>query len=155
MIRGKWIDGTGEGFLTVLALRTEVFCEELGVPLEEERDAFDEISAHVLIFDENDAPVATGRLYPDCEGWHIGRICVKKESRGKGFGDMVLRMLLGRASHTVPDADIVLSARTDVSDWYETFGFQKEGDVYDDAGFPHIRMRVNAKNIVWHRPCGR
>ncbi|MGI6151324.1 MAG: GNAT family N-acetyltransferase [Christensenellales bacterium] len=154
MILGKWVNGTGEGFDTALAIRTEVFCEELGVSLEEERDEFDKISAHVLIFDENSAPVATGRLFPDREGWHIGRLCVKKQSRGKGFGDMALRMLLDRAARTVPDADIVLSARTDVADWYATFGFAPEGEVYDEAGFPHVRMRVNAKNIIWHKPCG-
>lgn len=155
MMTGRWIDGTKEGFMTVLALRKEVFCDELGVPLALERDEFDEISAHVLILDESGEPVATGRLFPDYEGFHIGRICVKKSRRGEGFGDMVLRMLLSRAANTVPDADIVLSARMDAAGWYEKFGFEKEGEMYDDAGFPHIKMRVNAKRIRWNRPCER
>lgn len=154
MIMGKWVSGTGEGFETVLAIRTEVFCEEFGISPKDERDAFDEISAHVLIFDEGGSPVATGRLFPAAEGWRIGRVCVKKQSRGKGFGDMALRMLLDRAARTVPDADIVLSARTEIAPWYAAFGFQKEGAEYDDAGLRHVKMRVNAKNIVWHKPCG-
>jgi len=155
MIAGRWIDGTGPGVEAVFALRKEVFCDELGVPEDLERDGFDEISAHVLVFDESGCPVATGRLFPGREGWRIGRICVKKSHRGRGFGDMVLRMLLSRAASTVPDADIVLSARTDAAAWYEKFGFAREGEVYDDAGFPHVKMRVNAKNIRWRRPCGR
>jgi len=154
MIMGKWVNGTGGDFETVLAIRTEVFCEELGVRPEDERDAFDEISAHVLIYDEDGSPVATGRLFPDAEGWHLGRLCVKKQSRGKGFGDMALRMLLDRAARTVPDADIVLSARANVANWYSAFGFEQVGGTYDEVGFPHVKMRVNAKNIVWHRPCG-
>lgn len=154
MIMGKWVNGTGEGFETVLAIRTEVFCGELGVRPEDERDALDEISAHVLIFDEAGSPAATGRLFPDAEGWHLGRLCVKKQSRGKGFGDMALRMLLYRAAKTVPDADIVLSARANVAKWYASFGFSQEGGAYNEVGFPHVKMRVNARDILWRKSCG-
>jgi predicted GNAT family N-acyltransferase len=154
MIVGKWIKGAGEGFEEALAIRKGVFCVELGVDEAYERDSKDEFSAHALIFDESGSPVATGRLNPDADGWHIGRLCVKKESRGQGFGDMALRMLLDRASQTVPDADIVISARVEVAPLYESFGFVKEGAEYVEAGMTHVKMRVNCVKIDWHPGCG-
>ncbi len=154
MVMGKWINGTGEGFDTALAIRMKVFCGEKGVRPEDELDGFDKISAHVLVFDEDGLPVATGRLFPTAEGWHIGRLCVKEQSRGKGFGDMALRMLLDRAARLVPDSNIIISARAEVAEWYKTFGFIQEGEEYDEVGSPHVRMLVNAKDIIWHKACG-
>ncbi len=97
MIMGKWVSGTGEGFETVLAIRTEVFCGEFGINPKDERDAFDEISAHVLIFDEDGFPVSRA-AFPRRAGLAHRPRLRQSAKPGKGFGDMALRMLLDRAA---------------------------------------------------------
>ncbi len=37
--------------------------------------------------------------------------------------------------------EVVLSAQTHAVPFYEREGFRTEGEIYDDAGIPHIDMR--------------
>lgn len=64
-------------------IRQSVFVEEQG--FEYEFDDIDETALHLVLYDENDNPCATGRLFFDgC--MKIGRIAVMKEYRGQSLG---------------------------------------------------------------------
>ena len=96
------------------ALRTAVFVREQGVPPELEMDVLDPLCLHVLALAADGQAVATGRL--------------------------VLHALLNAAQQR-GDHEAVLSAQLHAQGFYTQAGFVAEGDVYDDAGIPHITMR--------------
>lgn len=118
-------------------IRFAVFVEEQRVPAALEIDAQDPLSLHALAFVAQGGPVATGRLLPD---GHIGRMAVLRRARGTGVGTAVLRALMD-AARARGHGDVVLSAQTHAVPFYARLGFVTEGEVYDDAGIPHIDMR--------------
>ena len=118
-------------------LRFAVFVEEQKVPPEIELDSFDALSIHAVAFDANGAAVGTGRLLPD---GHIGRMAVTKSARGGGVGSALLIALMDEARRR-GHREAVLSAQTHAIDFYAKHSFSVQGNVYDDAGIPHVDMR--------------
>jgi predicted GNAT family N-acyltransferase len=130
--------GSGDALRARAApIRFTVFVEEQKVPAEIEIDAQDPLSLHALAIDASGAAVATGRLLPD---GHIGRMAVLQTARGSGVGTAVLLSLMG-AARARGHREVVLSAQTHAVPFYARIGFTAEGEVYDDAGIPHIDMR--------------
>jgi phosphoribosylglycinamide formyltransferase-1 len=121
------------------AVRREVFCEEQNVPEELELDARDEDAWHFLAFVDGE-PAATARLLQTEGAAKIGRVAVRKAYRGRGLGDKVMEAAMHAAKELRLDP-MVLDAQLPVIPFYERFGFVAEGDVFDDAGIPHRRMR--------------
>lgn len=130
-----------------MALRTEVFVEEQGVPLALEHDEWDAKSEHAVVFNRLDQPIATGRLQPaEARVSRIGRMAVKRVLRGGGFGGIVLQALLDKASSR-NDLEVVLHAQTSAQDFYAKFGFKPDGAMFEEAGIEHITMRKQLVQI--------
>lgn len=119
-------------------IRFTVFVDEQNVPAELELDADDALSLHALARDGHGHAVGTGRLLAD---GHIGRIAVLAAMRGRGVGAALVRALMNAARER-RHAEVVLSAQTHAVDFYRRLGFVAEGEAYDDAGLPHLRMRA-------------
>jgi predicted GNAT family N-acyltransferase len=117
-------------------LRREVFVVEQQVPESEEWDDDDLVSVHALAT-LNREPVGTGRLNP---AGKIGRIAVVAGMRGRGIGATILRLLLQEAYHRGL-REPYLHAQLQAVPFYEKFGFRREGEVFDEAGIPHVRMK--------------
>jgi predicted GNAT family N-acyltransferase len=117
-------------------IRLVVFVEEQGVPAELEMDEMDAKCIHALAF-EDALAVGTGRLLPD---GHIGRMAVLKEFRGKGAGGALLAKLM-EAAKSRGDREVVLSAQVHAVAFYQAYGFELFGEVYQEAGIPHRDMR--------------
>jgi YbgC/YbaW family acyl-CoA thioester hydrolase len=132
---------------TAMALRTEVFVEEQGVPLALEHDELDGQSEHAVVFNRLDQPIATGRLLP-AEGGvspkvaRIGRMAVKRVLRGSGLGEAVLQALLDVACSR-GNLEVLLHAQTSAQDFYAKFGFKADDEIFEEAGIEHITMRLN------------
>lgn len=118
-------------------IRRAVFIEEQQVPESDEWDDDDAVSAHVLVR-LNREPVGTGRLNP---AGKIGRIAVIAGARGRGIGTLVLRRLLDEARRRGIRRPH-LHAQLQALPFYEKLGFRSEGGVFDEAGIPHVRMRL-------------
>ena len=117
-------------------IRREVFIDEQQVPESEEWDDDDPVSVHALAT-LNREPVGTGRLNP---AGKIGRIAVVAGMRGRGIGATILRLLLQEAYHRGL-REPYLHAQLQAVPFYGKFGFTSEGEVFDEAGIPHVRMR--------------
>ncbi|MBF8293378.1 MAG: hypothetical protein HW392_2205 [Steroidobacteraceae bacterium] len=117
-------------------IRREVFIDEQLVPEFDEWDDDDSVSVHALAT-LNREPVGTGRLNP---GGKIGRIAVKAGLRGRGIGTLILRQLLHEAYHR-GIREPYLHAQVQAVPFYEKLGFRIEGDVFDEAGISHVRMK--------------
>lgn len=117
-------------------IRTTVFVEEQGVPVEIEMDDKDAASVHAIAYVDGRA-VGTGRLLPD---GHIGRMAVLKESRGGGVGGAILERLVDEARRRGMK-EVALSAQTHALGFYRKHGFREAGPVFEEAGIPHQEMR--------------
>ena len=117
-------------------IRTTVFVEEQGVPLEIEMDDMDAVSVHALAY-VGGAAVGTGRLLPD---GHIGRMAVLKESRALGVGGAILASLVAEARRRGMK-EVVLAAQTHALGFYRKHGFREAGAVFEEAGISHQEMR--------------
>lgn len=60
--------------------------------------------------------------------------------RRHGVGGRILGALMEFA-HARGDTEVVLSAQQYVAGFYVAHGFEAEGEPYEEAGIPHIRMR--------------
>lgn len=117
-------------------IRLEVFVQEQNVPPELEMDDKDAKCLHAVAYDAGGKPIGTGRLLPD---GHIGRMAVLRSARGTGVGGALLKGLLAQAEQRGHD-EVVLSAQVHAADFYLAHGFKSEGDVFYEAGIPHIEM---------------
>lgn len=116
-------------------IRTIVFIEEQHVPESMEWDEYDETCVHVIV-EINGNYVATGRLL---ETGQIGRMAVLKQNRQSGIGSKILEKLLSIAESKKMKT-VFLHSQVDAVGFYKKFGFEEEGDVFDDAGIPHLKM---------------
>jgi predicted GNAT family N-acyltransferase len=120
----------------VMPLRLRVFVEEQGVPADIELDRFDAVSRHAIALDERGRVIGTGRLLPD---GHVGRMAVESPLRRSGVGTRVLQALLEEAVRSGLTR-VVLHAQLHVTGFYTRFGFCRQGEVFIEAGIPHILM---------------
>lgn len=120
------------------AVRTQVFLVEQAIPPEDEWDALDAKSRHVLARDRDGRPVGSGRLTPD---HGIGRMAVLTEWRGKGVGAAILRVLLEQARALGYPA-IELHAQSHAIPFYAKFGFEPYGEEFAECGIMHRMMRL-------------
>ena len=124
----------GELLLTV---RREVFVVEQAVPEELEVDGLDDSCTHALAM-QGDEPVGAGRTQRD---GHIGRIAVRKAYRGRGIGTRIMRALIAEARRRGL-ASVYLGSQAQARRFYENLGFVAYGEPFEEAGIPHIMMRL-------------
>jgi YbgC/YbaW family acyl-CoA thioester hydrolase len=121
-------------------LRTEVFVNEQGVPLEMEWDEADNTSIHAVACNGLGQVLATGRLLPSVAGKaKIGRMAVSRVLRGSGLGREVLHALMD-AARARGDTEVHLHAQRSAEGFYSRLGFQPQGEPFDEAGIAHIGM---------------
>lgn len=119
------------------AVREPVFVQEQQVPIEEEWDALDPLSLHVIARDLQRHPIGAGRLTPERK---IGRMAVLRDWRGKGVGAAMLQLLLDQA-RARGYAEVALNAQVDAMGFYRGFGFEPYGEEFMEAGIRHQAMR--------------
>jgi len=140
----RWEDNEAD----LRAVRTTVFIEEQAIPAHEEWDEMDAVCVHLVARLDGRA-IGTGRLLPD---GRIGRMAVLLEARRTGLGGAILQRLMAAASKA-GHAESVLNAQVAVMPFYAAHGFHPEGEVFDECGIPHQRMRAKlqpAKGFVPH-----
>jgi predicted GNAT family N-acyltransferase len=123
-------------------VRYEVFVREQRVPVELEWDEFDAVSEHAVASDEDGMVVGTARLVPSGAGeCRIGRMAVLAPHRGRGVGAVLLAAMLHRARER-GERLVVLHAQLHAAAFYRRFGFEPHGPLFDEAGIPHVEMRL-------------
>ena len=122
-----------------LKLRFEVFVDEQGVPVEEERDALDDSATHLLALQDG-TPVGTARIVFQDDTAKIGRVCVVKTARGTGLGAKLIEACVNVARNQARITRAKLGAQTHAIGFYEKLGFEVYGPVYLDAGIDHRDM---------------
>lgn len=146
MIHGRYFR-SGQDISGIMELRYAVFCDEQGYRREDEIDEFDKMCFYALVYDADEKPAGTGRLYIDADSrFHIGRVCTRRDMRGQGIGDLVIRMLLDLAIR-LNAPFIVISSQTHAVNFYERYGFKKVSEEYLEEGTPHVLLRIETQDI--------
>lgn len=122
----------------VFEIRREVFIREQGIPEEIEMDELDSEAVHVLA-SVNGVPAGCGRLLPGRGDARIGRVAVKKDMRRNGIGEGICKLLMAIARENGAEK-AVISAQLTAVEFYKSLGFEKEGDIFIEAGIEHVRM---------------
>jgi predicted GNAT family N-acyltransferase len=124
------------------SIRQAVFVQEQGCPEEEEWDAFDETSRHVLGF-LVDRPIAAARFREvmlDAEpAAKLERFAVLQEFRGLGFGKQLVARVLEQARSAGYHC-FVLHAQAHLERFYAACGFEATGERFFEVGIPHVKM---------------
>jgi ElaA protein len=128
----------------ILRLRTDVFVVEQECPYPELDGRDLEPDARQLWIEQDGVVVATLRLLKDDGEARIGRVATAPSARGTGLAAMLVRHALELVAADDPGTEIVLDAQTYLADWYERFGFRRDGDEYVEDGIPHVPMRRSA-----------
>lgn len=123
-------------------IREAVFIQEQHVPVELEWDGMDSESTHILSRLDDNTPVGTARILSN---GHIGRMAVLSQYRNHGIGSTMLNTMLAYAKQQKM-SDLFLFAQTKAVAFYEQHGFTSVGDVFMDAGIPHLKM-IYAKRV--------
>ena len=120
----------------LMAIRTNVFVDEQGVPPDLECDGRDADATHFLATDKAGNPVGVARLLADGQ---IGRIAVLPAFRRRGIGRRMLDLAMDTA-RARGDGRVWLHAQIDAQDLYLQAGFRIVGERFMEAGIPHIAM---------------
>jgi predicted GNAT family N-acyltransferase len=130
----SWHDG--EPLLK--SIREAVFIREQGVPEALEWDEFDAVYRHALALSHRGDAIGCGRL---SAAGHIGRIAVLPQWRKQKVGTALVEALLAYARRNdYPQVDV--DAQTHAVPFYRGFDFVEQGEVFMDAGLPHIKMSL-------------
>ena len=123
-----------------IAIRQKVFVEEQGFKYE--FDDIDDTATHLVLFDDEEAPIATCRVFLSNERscYILGRLAVLKEHRGKNIGRIIVKEAEKHVQR-MGGKEIQLHAQYRITAFYERLGFIPFGEIEDEEDCPHIWMR--------------
>jgi ElaA protein len=124
-----------------LALRCRVFILEQG-PYQDP-DGLDRASWHLLGRDEAGALQAYLRVVDPGAKFaepSMGRVITSPEVRGTGAGRLLVAEGVRRIDETWHGQANRISAQAHLADFYGSFGYVIQGDVYGEDRIPHVQM---------------
>lgn len=129
-----------EEFPAIAAIRKTVFQEEQGVDTALEFDGKDDICEHLIAYSDGQA-VGTARIrYLDDKTVKIERLAVLSLARGQGIGQKIMEQSLEVIAKKNIN-EVVVHSQAYIKSLYQKLGFIQVGDIFEEAGIPHIEMK--------------
>ena len=141
IIRFK-IVATLDELIKAYLVRAIVFVEEQKVSYAEEVDEHEYACVHILGETGGDTagePMAAGRIRFLGDFAKLVRICVRQAWRGRNLGHRLVDYMLDVARQR-GFKKFKMHAQAHLAHFYGLHGFQPIGDLFDEAGIPHILM---------------
>lgn len=135
----------------ILALRQAVFVVEQHCPYLD-TDGNDQQAYHLLGTNEEGALLTYVRLlprgisYPDYAS--IGRVVTAPSARGQGYGRPLMQKAIAELRRLFPDQGCKLSAQSHLVEYYQSIGFEPQGEGYLEDGIPHIAMSLHKRVLT-------
>ncbi len=125
----------------ILSLRVEVFVVEQNCPYQE-CDGKDQRGYHIFAKQNGVIQMYMRMLEPGVSYTEasIGRVVIKKSSRGKGMGKVMMGKGLTFMREEMKVEKIRISAQAYLEKFYQSLGFKSVSNVYVEDGIPHIEM---------------
>lgn len=142
VVRKTWTQLTTDELYSFLKLRTDVFYLEQKVD-DEELDWRDTepTTEHFWIADTL-GTASYLRVIVDAAASHkdarrlFGRVVTRADRRGEGLSSLLIAEVIAAFGHE----PMLLHAQEYIAPLYAKFGFEAFGDVYVEAGIPHLMM---------------
>ena len=137
----KFENLTPHELYAILQLRTEVFVVEQNCVFQD-MDGKDLHCNHIMGWD-SEKLVATSRIVPPGIAYEfpsIGRVVTSPASRGQNAGKGLMNKSIEELNKLYGTSTIRIGAQFYLKKFYESFGFEQSGDVYDEDGIDHIQM---------------
>lgn len=133
----SFADLTASDIYEILKARYNVFTIEQGI-VYPDADNIDYLATH-LSLRRNGLVIAYARLFPSTEAdtMLVGRMLTVE--RGKGLGRFLMQQIIEEAQRQGATR-LRLHAQTQAADFYRLFHFKPVGDIFTEAGIPHILM---------------
>lgn len=142
VVAKAWGELTTAELYSFLKLRTDVFYAEQKVD-DTELDNRDQepTTVHYWVEDAAGAAAYLRVLYdttPEHRDAHRvpGRVVVRADRRGEGLA----QVLMARVIEDFGGEPLLLHAQEYIAPLYAKFGFEAFGEVYQEAGIPHLSM---------------
>ena len=140
-VKKKWSDVSLEELYSVLRLRSEVFVVEQDC-VYQDIDNKDQIAIHLLGY-INKELIAYSRLFNEGDYFKetsFGRAIIKKEKRGQGYGDELVKESLKTIKNYYGNKKVKISAQAHLKTFYSKHAFIAKGKEYLEDGIPHVSM---------------
>lgn len=98
---------------------------------------------HLWLADD-EGPTSYLRSYVEDGFRHIGRVCTRRDQRGRGLSGK----LVAECSRLWGDDVLVLNAQAYLEAWYATFGYVRSGENFMEAGIDHVPMSREATPLA-------
>lgn len=122
------------------SVRKAVFQVEQGVEANLDFDGLDKISEQIIAY-LDDKPVGTARVrYLDNVTAKIERLAVIPAARGLGLGKQIMEKALEVAAKNNIH-EVIIHSQQYIVGLHQKLGFESEGEVFEEAGIPHVKMR--------------
>ncbi len=123
----------------IRAIRITVFQQEQGIDETLEFDGKDDEAVQFLAY-LDDRPVGTARIrFLNQSTAKIERLAVLLDARKQGVGQQIMKAAIGFLSEK-NISEIRIHAQEAVKEFYQALGFEVEGDRFQEAGIPHLKM---------------
>lgn len=119
-----------------MVLRNDVFVVGQKITAEAEVDGLDPMCEHVFFW-RGDRLIGTTRIRVDKKPLKVERVCIARDLQGQGLGTKLMEAVQERLG----DEAALLHAQAHLENWYRRLGWERVGDVFDEAGIPHVKMR--------------
>lgn len=133
-----WTQMRHETAYNIARLRHRVYVMEQGITTVEELDGRDlEPTTQIWWIQIEGVPVSTLRVMrEDPHTLSIGRVATDKPFRGLGLASSLIRAVLAY----YPDQRLAMHAQSHLQDWYESFGLERTGEPFYEAGMEHVSL---------------
>lgn len=143
----KNFDGlTKRELYDILRMRSEVFVAEQSSPYNDV-DGADFNALQIFAYD-GETLAASMRVLPASE-FHdtpsFGRVVVAPAYRGRGIARAMVERGISLARAKFGDCVLTIGAQLYLTEFYRSFGFVEISEPYDDAGVPHVDMRLELR----------
>ena len=127
---------TAQDVYAIWRIRDAVFAVEQQVE-DEDADGRDLLgtTSHLWLEDA-DGITSYLRVIDDTGTRRIGRVCTRRDQRGQGLSGQ----LMAEVHRRWGGETLELNAQAHLERWYESFGYVRSGDDFDDAGILHVPM---------------
>ncbi len=127
---------SGKELDAIFAIRQTVFVEEQKVDPVLEYDEFEDTSVHFVARAEGE-PIGTARWRRTPNGIKLERFAVLASFRNQGIGGKIVEAVLA----DLPSKDnVYLHSQLEACNLYKRYGFETEGDEFEEAGIMHYKM---------------
>lgn len=132
-----------EELYEIMKIRQDVFVVEQDCPYLD-ADGKDQKGWHLMGRDEDHEMVAYTRLLPKGVSYDeypsIGRVLTTEKIRRNGSGKLLMNVSIEWMKKLFGNTAIKIGAQCYLEKFYQSFGFEPEGEPYLEDGIPHVIM---------------